>query len=189
MRSLAFALLVGVSTLAAACGAAAECPPLALIAAAAKGEAEQVDACVSERADLNAANADGVTALMAASARGRAEIVETLLGGGAAVDAASNDGLTALMFAAAWGRRDLAGTLVDAGANVALEDAGGRTAIDWARGSIYVTGDVAIVVSQYLQNADTAPPSGVRRNVSREATPDLAALIGRAEAEGAGVAE
>lgn len=183
MRSFTIALFVGASTLAAAGAAAAECPPSLFTAAAAQGDAEQVGLCVTESADINAGNADGVTPLMAAAARGHAPIVATLLEAGASVDAATDDGLTALMFASAWGRRPIVGTLVDAGANVALQDADGFTAIDWARASLYMTGDISVVVTQYLQNADTAPEPGARRNVLREEeAPDLRALINRAEA-------
>jgi hypothetical protein len=45
-----------------------------------------------------------------------------------------------------------------------------------------MTGDVAIVVAQYLQNAETAPPRGERRPRVGDDAPDLAGLIDRAAA-------
>ncbi len=180
----AFSLaLFGLIAVAAACETESLCPPALFAAAAAKGDATQVEFCLSQAADTDAGNADGVTPLMAAAARGHADIVQTLLGAGAFTEVATDDGLTPLMFAAAWGRRDIVRTLVGAGADVSRQDAGGRTAIEWAQASLYMTGDVAIVVAQYLQSVPTAPPRDSQRNRVGDDAPDLAGLIDRAEAE------
>lgn len=181
MRRSAVIAFIGLCSVAAACQAEAQCPPALFAAAAAAGDAEQVDLCIADAADPDAGNADGVTPLMAAAARGHAEIVATLIDAGASVDVATDEGLTPLMFAAAWGRRDLVRTLVGAGADVSRTDAGGRTAIEWGQASLYMTGDVAVVVAQFLQNAETAPPRGERRPRVGDDAPDLAALIDRAE--------
>lgn len=182
MRRFLVLLPIGLVAAAASCQAESQCPPALFASAAAKGDAAQVEVCIADAADPDAGTADGVTPLMAAAARGHEEIVEALLDAGASVDVASGDGLTSLMFAAAWGRRDVAGALVGAGADVSKTDADGRTAIEWAQASLYMTGDVAVVVAQFLQNAESAPPRGERRPRVGDDAPDLAALIERAEA-------
>jgi uncharacterized protein len=80
-------------------------------------------------ADVNALNADGLTALMGAVNNKRKHLVRILLESGADVNARSDAGETALMFAVETGNDVLVRMLIDAGADVNALDNAGFTAL------------------------------------------------------------
>jgi ankyrin repeat protein/Fe2+ transport system protein FeoA len=75
-------------------------------------------AAIEAGADVDAFNADGVTALMMASANGRDETVNALIEAGATVDKPTENGMTALMYASVEGEDDAVKALLAAGADV-----------------------------------------------------------------------
>jgi len=70
-----------------------------LMIAAQNGHTETVAELLAQKANVNAARSDGVTALIFAAQDGHTEIVTELLDRGADVNAANSDGVTALTFA------------------------------------------------------------------------------------------
>ena len=95
--------------------AAAERPPL--VAAAKDADRASVERLLAQRADVNAADADGATALHWASYRDDVEMAGALLRAGAKVNAANDLGATPLWTAALNGRAPMVRRLLAAGAN------------------------------------------------------------------------
>jgi len=81
-------------------------------------ERKIVEALVKAKADVNAANKDGVTAMMMAASAGRDGMVRLLIQNEAKVDSRDNDGWTALMYASAGGQWSAAKELIEAKADV-----------------------------------------------------------------------
>ena len=117
-----------------------ESPKSALMAAAATGRADMLEALLDAGAPVNAAVPSGVdkgeTALMLAAGSGSVEAVQLLLARGANVHAAlqagNEQGKTALMYAAEQGHAEAAQALIAGGAKVDATDSDGKTALDWA---------------------------------------------------------
>ena len=103
-----------------------------LLAAAEAGHADVVDVLLANAADVDAANAAGVSALMRASGRGHCDVVRLLLSKGAAVDARSAEGNTALMGAALQGRCGIAEMLLSKGADLQRGNRRGLNALSVA---------------------------------------------------------
>lgn len=103
----------------------------ALLADAAQNDDQQaVAALLRQKADVNAAQGDGMTALHWAVVNGDAALVKTLLAAGANVKAATRDeGLTPLFLASSAGRAGIAEELLKAGADPESADALGTTAL------------------------------------------------------------
>ena len=97
-------------------------------------------------ANVNAANAAGLTSLMLASAKGHTEILHVLLQlGGAAVDAASPlRGTTALMLACMSGHLDNVRLLLQHGADRQLLCHTGHSAHDFARAHPLVQAELSL---------------------------------------------
>lgn len=88
---------------------------------------------LGEGADVNGADADGITPLHFASARGAAELVAALVEAKATVNVADNTGKTPLINAAAGGHADTVDVLITKGeADVSMADEDGETAMHWA---------------------------------------------------------
>jgi ankyrin repeat protein len=105
--------------------AAADRPPL--LEAAKNADVAAVRALVGQRADVNAAEADGTTALHWASYRDSADLVDTLLKAGARVNAANDLGATPLWIACLNGSGGIVRQLLTAGANPNLTLLKGET--------------------------------------------------------------
>lgn len=101
----------------------------AVIAGDARGVLDAIDA----GADIELANAHGITPLMAATRAGRANVAALLIQRGARVRTADKRGFTALHYAAQNGMTQTVGLLLDRGAAVnARAGAGGYTPLHLA---------------------------------------------------------
>ena len=115
--------------------AARAAPPSASIAdAVMRGDTSQVRLLLRQGADVNAAQADGMTALHWAATRGDAVLTKMLVAAGARVDAFTRNGnYTPLHLAAKSGRGAALKVLLAAGADVkAATTTGGATALHFA---------------------------------------------------------
>ena len=110
-----FVLLTGVLTLGAAFAFAQTAP---IIDAVKSGKVAAVQALIKQRADVNAAEADGTTALHWAARADNLEMARALMRAGADVKRANRYGITALQLAAVNGSTPMVKALVDAGADV-----------------------------------------------------------------------
>ena len=104
------AVLLSVGSLAAA-------GDLRLVEAVEERDQEAVHSLLQERADVNAAQADGATALHWAAHWDDPETAELLIRAGADVNAANDYGVTPLWLACTNGSAAIAGKLLEAGAN------------------------------------------------------------------------
>ena len=104
------AVLLSVGSLAAA-------GDLRLVEAVEERDQEAVHSLLQERADVNAAQADGATALHWAAHWDDLETAELLIRAGADVNAANDYGVTPLWLACTNGSAAIAGKLLEAGAN------------------------------------------------------------------------
>ena len=114
---------------------------LPLVEAARTGSAEAVRALLEQRADVNAAEADGATALHWAVQGEHAAVTALLIAAGADVTAANRYGVTPLSLAALTGNAGIVARLLEAGADANEAVAGGQTALMTAAR----TGDAAAV--------------------------------------------
>ena len=104
--------------------------------AAMRGDAAAVRALLQQRADVNAAQGDGMTALHWAAERGDAELARVLLESGANPGAGTRIGRhTALHVAAKGGHAQVVRLLVDAKANVSAETTTGAVPLHFAAAS------------------------------------------------------
>src|SRR5262245_21861821 len=116
-----------VATLLPASVRAAE--PVPLVNAAARGDQATVRALLGQKADVNAAGVDGMTALHAAVNADRLDVVDMLLRAGARAAAADRYGVTPLYLASLNGNADMIRRLLDAGVDPNAVDPGGETAL------------------------------------------------------------
>jgi len=115
--------------------------------ASSQGRVEAVKALLQAGADVNAADADGVTALMWScgseaaeeahqrglqflekATKGQKEVVLLLLQYGARIDDRDNDGITAIMYAAYHGHAGPVEVLLNWGADADVQNKAGQTA-------------------------------------------------------------
>jgi len=102
---------------------------LRLVDAAINDDTSAVRALIGQKADVNAAAADGTTALMWAARANDAAMMEALLAAGADVKARDRYGLTAVRLACENANADILGRLLDAGADPNSADPQGTTAL------------------------------------------------------------
>ncbi len=101
--------------------------------AAQKGDLTAVRALVTDGADVNAAQGDGMTALHWAAVNGDVPMVKTLLAAGAFPDATTRDGAyTPLHLAARAGRAGTVEALLEGGADAAARSTTGTTPLHFA---------------------------------------------------------
>jgi ankyrin repeat protein len=103
--------------------------PLPLVDAAERGDLGAVRALIIEKADVNAARENGLTALHAAVNAERLDMAEMLLRAGANASAKDRYGITPLYLASQNGSADLIRRLLDAGVDPNTADPGGETAL------------------------------------------------------------
>jgi hypothetical protein len=132
-----------------------------LRAAVFAGNASEVRRLAAVRANVNAANDEGVTPLMIACALGRTEIAEILLGSGAETELKTvRKRATALMFAADFGHIEAARLLVERNADVKALDLDGNSAVDYSvianTGETEADGERVLAVGSFL--ADEGAP-------------------------------
>jgi ankyrin repeat protein len=143
--SAAASAVASAATSAATSAAAGEDRP-PLVAAAKAGNREALRALVRQRADVDAADADGTTALHWASHLDDVDSAALLVGAGANVNAANDLGATPLWIACQNGSASLVRTLLQAGADPNLALLRGETPLMVASRS-----GSADVVEQLLQ--------------------------------------
>jgi ankyrin repeat protein len=95
--------------------------------AAMKGDKAALRMLVQQKADVNAAQADGTTAIQWAAYRNDLEMANILIATGADVKHANRDGATPLWLAAENGSAPMIGKLLDAGANANERTLNGET--------------------------------------------------------------
>jgi ankyrin repeat protein len=111
------------------CGGAAPAADAPLADAAEKADRPRVRSLLADRADPNAARADGMTALHWAVSHDDADTARLLLGAGARAAAANRYGVTPLTLACTNGNADLVRMLLAAGADPNATLRGGETAL------------------------------------------------------------
>jgi ankyrin repeat protein len=105
----------------------------ALLWAAHRGDAKEVERLIRAGADVSIANNYGATPMMEAAMAGDAAVLKRLLKAGADVNSPNAEGQTALMAVARTGNVEAAKLLLAKGADVnAKEQWGGQTALMWA---------------------------------------------------------
>jgi ankyrin repeat protein len=105
----------------------------ALLWAAHRGDAKEVERLIRAGADVSIANNYGATPMMEAATVGDAAILKLLLKAGADVNSPNAEGQTTLMAVARTGNVEAAKVLLAKGADVnAKEQWGGQTALMWA---------------------------------------------------------
>lgn len=100
--------------------------------AAMKGDAAQVRTLLAQKADVNAAQADGSTAMQWAAYRNDIAIADVLIAAGADVKLANRNGVTPLRLAATNGSAGMIGRLLKAGASPNETSPNGETALMYA---------------------------------------------------------
>ena len=129
-----------------------------LAAAARRGDVAAVRALLAQRADVNAAEADGATALHWAVERDDETMAEVLLQAGANVGAANRYGVTAMSLAAVNGNAAIIERLLKSGADANQSLPEGETALMTAARS----GQVAAVRALLAHGADVNARDGFR---------------------------
>jgi ankyrin len=102
---------------------------VSLVDAVKSGDRAAAVALISQRADVNAPEADGTTALHWAVHRGDLDLAQRLIRAGAKVNVKNEFGSSPMSEAAVLGRVDLLETLLKAGADVESPNADGQTAL------------------------------------------------------------
>ena len=97
--------------------------------AAQKRDTQQVRTLLQQKADVNAAQSDGMTALHWATRNDDLETAELLIKAGAKIEAATRYGVTPLYLACANGDTSMIDALLRAGANPNSANPGGETAL------------------------------------------------------------
>jgi uncharacterized protein len=98
-----------------------------LVGAVKKADRAEVRAVLAKGVDVNAAEADGMTALHWAAQSGDLEIASLLIGAGANVNAATRYGVTPLLLACVSGSAPTVGALLKSGADVNAASPEGET--------------------------------------------------------------
>ncbi|XP_051899074.1 protein phosphatase 1 regulatory subunit 12C-like [Pristis pectinata] len=102
------------------------------LAACASGDAAEAGEMLRGGADVNGANADGISALHQACIDENLEMVEFLLAQNANVDQSDNEGWTPLHVAVSCGYSEIVECLINHGANIAAVNSDGQLPIDLA---------------------------------------------------------
>ena len=102
-------------------------------AAAAQGYTQIALLLMAHGADVNEAEATGVTPLMFAAWNGRPETVQASIDSGAEIDAQSRSGTTALMLSITGCKIESTRVLINNGASLHLRDTRGNTALCFAK--------------------------------------------------------
>ncbi|HET9272543.1 MAG TPA: ankyrin repeat domain-containing protein [Vicinamibacterales bacterium] len=126
VRALAAAVVAAALLQASTAAAAGKVP---LVDAADRGDLPAVRTLLTQKADVNAAREDGLTALHAAVNADRLDIAEALLRAGANASAKDRYGLTPIYLASLNGSVPLIQRLLEAGADPNAVDPGGETAL------------------------------------------------------------
>jgi len=119
----------------------------ALHCAARNGHKDVAELLLTNKADINAKNKEGVTPLFMAAGAGRKDLVELLLANKAEVNSKAIDGEMPLHAAAAEGYKDVVELLLANKADANAKDNAGHTPLDWAAHKGH--GDVVELLRQH----------------------------------------
>lgn len=106
--------------------------PVILWKAASSGDLKRVESLISNGADVNSKNEDGLTPLHVAAVRGQLAVVDFLINNGADVNTKTKDGKTLLHHVAREGHFEVVALLIDSGSDLNAKDVAGRTPLNCA---------------------------------------------------------
>jgi len=101
--------------------------------AAMTGDASAVRALIQQKAEVNAAQADGATAIQWAAYRDDLEMADALIAAGANINLANREGATPMYLASQHGSAPMIAKLLQAGADASAFGPGGETRSCWLR--------------------------------------------------------
>jgi hypothetical protein len=103
-----------------------------LLTAAYDGDVARIQELISNHADVNATNNDGVTALMIAAGANKTDVMKVLIQSHADVNRKTRNGNTALIFATGKGNKEAVRILLAAGASASAKTPDGLTLLELA---------------------------------------------------------
>jgi hypothetical protein len=162
---------------------AAELSP-EMLTASKDGRLNDIRKLLTSGEDVNAANADGVTALMVAAGANQVEAMRLLIQGKADIDRRTSSGNTALSFAIGRAGKEAVRVLLWAGASVSIRTPEGLTLIELARQK--QPSDVAQLLTEWVENGGSSSTGPVykprafpatQRPVQKEVDPELTSTL------------
>lgn len=146
--------------------------------AAQSGDRAAVRTLIQQKADVNAAQADGATAIQWAAYRGDVEMADNLIAAGANVKTANRDGATALFLASVNGNTAIIEKLLKAGADPNEKEPDSATPIMFAARN----GNLAAIQVLLNYKADVNAKEGIRGTTalmwaSEQGHPDAVKLL------------
>jgi ankyrin repeat protein len=121
---------------------------------AATGNFERAEQMLEGGTDIEATNANGMTALFLASLNGRVELVVLLVEHGANVSHADSEGLTALHWACLKGNILCVKYLLEHGARITERDYEGKTALLHAAAQLHTAENKSLELFQFLLSSE-----------------------------------
>lgn len=106
--------------------------PVILWKAASSGDLKRIESLISNGADVNSKNKDGLTPLHVAAVRGQLAVVDFLINNSADVNTKTKDGQTLLHHVAREGHFRVVELLIDSGSDLNTKDNAGRTPLNCA---------------------------------------------------------
>ena len=149
-------------------------PSMDLFAAAATGNAEEINLHIKAGSDLNVKEPGrGSSPLLTAIVFDKFNAVEALIKGGADINQQNNEGSTPLLTAAVFCRFEAVKILLDNGADKTIKNAAGKTALD------AVSAPFEKVKPVYDNLAKSMAPMGIRFDYKylKETRPKIAELL------------
>ena len=139
------------------------------------GDVSRLDLVLQRGAEMNATNANGVTALMRAAAAGNEEFVRKLVERGADINAHRDDGFNPLLLATFFGRLDTVRALVEMGADLSSTTRCGNTAEQWARSRAF--DEIAVFLQEARQKPRTPTINYFKPTVERQPNPPKPVVV------------
>lgn len=128
-RNLFFVFLISILLITTSCATVHKSP---LIEASIQGNSLAAEKLISEGANINEPDSNGVTPLIYAIRAGNTEIAKSLIKSGADIKIKDKKGVDALICAVDYGRIEIVNTLLDRGANIETKDQTDSTPLAYA---------------------------------------------------------
>lgn len=125
-----------------------------LLDSASWGDVDMVEQFLSQGADVNFADKEGVTAMMLASCYGHVEVMSCLFANGANIHAKTRDGSTALIKAAKLGVETAVEFLLERGASLSEKTRGHMTALAWAKREGHSKCEAMLSEAERIENVE-----------------------------------